>query len=228
MKNMLSGTKGMHFTARVMKSTAAVITGLALGFTVWTAATPQASAQGASPARMIQAALPQGTTMATASKADLLSAVCAAVRRNPGSAPQIVRVAMEARREWSGDILRTAFECLDSRDCRLLARVLNMAVSANPDDAAALMDVAMQAAPHCADAFGLTGQPRGGDGFGAAPLNMNPPPGSIGGAGGQANLVAVCVNNRTTFVTPRAAEQLLRNNPNARFGPCQVTPITNP
>jgi hypothetical protein len=227
MKNMLSGINGTHVTARLLRSTAVVVMGVALGLALWAATAPDANAQGMSPTRMIQEHLPQGVTIANASKPDLLSAVCAAVRKYSNAAPQIVRVAIEARRAWASDILRSAFECLDDKDCGLLGRTLNAAVSAHPDEAALLTDSAIRWAPNCASSFGGPGvvDDRG---FGLAPLNQNPPPGSIGGGGAQGNVIAVCVNGRTIFVSPRGAENLLNNNPGATLGPCVVTPITNP
>jgi hypothetical protein len=239
----------MHFTAWLLRSTALTITGLALGFTLWTATAPVAVAQAPNATRMIEAGLPSGTTMAAAGKADLLSAVCAAVRKNRGSAPQIVRVAATARPEWSGDIQRTAFECLGTRDCALLGRVLRAIITANPEAASDATDLANQLAPNCSDAFGgAKSGPGGGksdlgggksylgdpvdpgyqDGFGLAPLlNQNPPPGSIGGGGAQGNVIAICHNGRTIFVTPRGAEDHLNNHPGDRLGPCQVTPNQN-
>ncbi|CAN5209676.1 hypothetical protein BH20VER2_BH20VER2_09580 [soil metagenome] len=209
--------------------------GVALGLTLWTATAPDANAQRMNPTRMIEEHLPQGVTIANASKPDLLSAVCAAVRKYRNAAPQIVRVASEARPQWAGDIVRSAFECLGARDCALLGRVLNAAVSAHPDDAAMLTDIAIQSSPECASSFSGDGKSvrDAGDerdpvGFGLAPLNQNPPPGSVGGGGAQGNVVAVCVNGRTVFASPRGAEDILNNNPSARLGPCVVTPIRNP
>ena len=45
MKNMLKGTNGTHFSARLLRSTAVAITGVALGFALWTATAPISVAQ---------------------------------------------------------------------------------------------------------------------------------------------------------------------------------------
>ena len=73
---------------------------------------------------MIESQLPQGKTVQTAGKAEFLAAVCAAVKKYRSAAPQIVRFAVDAHPEWKKDILRTAYRCLGTDDCRLLNRVL--------------------------------------------------------------------------------------------------------
>jgi hypothetical protein len=231
MKLMLNRTTGTHFSARLLRKSALVLTGAALGFALWTATAPMASAQGNSPQQMLQAGLPQGRTMENASRQQLLSAVSTATRNNPAQSPQIVRVAITARPQWAADIMRAAFQAVGTRseNCPLLARILRAATNAAPDQANALTELAMSLAPDCADQFQRGGG--GGDdegNFGAPPANVNPPPGSIGGGGGQGNVVAICHNNRTIFVSPRGAEAHLSQHPGDRLGPCQVTPTQNP
>ncbi|MDQ6656372.1 MAG: hypothetical protein M3Y80_11225 [Verrucomicrobiota bacterium] len=228
MKNMLTRPAGTHFTARLLRSTAVLFTGVALGFALWTATAPMSIAQGMSPTQMIEANLPQGRTLATATKPQLLAAVCAAIKKNRGDAPQIVRVAVAAHKPWTTDIVRTAFNCVGSRDCRLLGQIFHAAVSSDPDDASALTDLATSLAPDCASSFQGNGNGNGeGEGnFGNGPGNVNPPPGSIGGGAGQGNTVAICHNGRTIFVSPRAAEAFLRQGDT--LGPCRVTPTQNP
>jgi hypothetical protein len=224
MKNMLKGSNGTHFSARVLRSTAVAITGVALGVALWTATAPISTAQDASPERMIEESLPQGRTMANATKPQYLAAVCSAVKKFRDAAPQITRAAVAQKEAWRNDILRTVFRCLGTRDCVLLGRVLNGLVSAYPDDANALTELAVELAPGCADTFGQGGTPDDG-GFGNAPGNLNPPPGSIGGSGGQGNLVAVCHNCRVIFVSPAAVQGHL--NHGDTLGACQVTPCQN-
>lgn len=223
MKNMLTKPTGTHFTARLLRSTAVLFTGVALGFALWTATAPMSVAQGMSPARMIESNLPQGRTMATATKPQLLAAVCAAIKKNRGEAPQIVRAAVSAHKEWSADIVRTAFNCVGREDCRLFGGIYRAAVEANPDGTSALTDLAVSLAPNCASAF-QGGNDEGN--FGNGPGNVNPPPGSIGGGAGQGNTLAICHNGRTIFVSPRAAEAFLRQGDT--LGPCRVTPTQNP
>ena len=228
MKNMLQAPNGTHFTARVLRSTAVLFTGVALGFTLWTATAPLSNAQDTSPTRMIEESLPQGRTMANASKPQFLAAVCSAVKKFRSAAPQITRSAIETKGPWRNDIIRTVVRCMGTRDCTALGRVLNALNSAYPDDANATTELFLELAPGCASAFGGGGGTGDDEGnFGNAPGNQNPPPGSIGGGGGQGNVIAICHNGRTIFVSPRGAEQHLANHPGDSLGPCQVTPTQN-
>ncbi len=232
MKNMLTGINGVNRSARLLRSTAVALTGLALVLALWSATVPMASAQGNNPARMIEANLPQGQTIAQASKADLLSAVCAAIKKNPRNAPQIARVAATARPEMAGDILRTAFRCATTgaNDCALLGRILRSVIAAVPDQASSLTDLAISLAGNCAGSFqpGNGGGEDNGGNFGQGPGNQNPPPGSIGGVGGgQGNVVAICHNGKTIFVSPKTAEKFLALNPGDTLGPCVITPVQN-
>jgi len=230
MNKLLTEINEMHFSARLFKSTAIAIIGLALGVALWTATAPISVAQGMTAERMVEESLPQGQTMAKANKPDLLSAVCSAVKKFPKSAPQIVRVAASARPEWSKDIMRTAFRCVGTSDCGLLGRIYRSLVAADPENANALTELAIELAPSCSGTF----QPGGGGGddddggvFGNAPGNQNPPPGSIGGGGGQGNVVAVCLNGVTRFFSPEGAEDFLNGNPGATLGACGVTDDQN-
>ena len=113
------------------------------------------------PARMVEANLPQGQTIATASKADLLSALCAAVKKNPKAAPQIARMVAASRPDLAKDIVRTVFRCLGDRDCNLLGRSLRAVISAVPGDASGLTTLAVELAPNCAPSFPGPGRPPG-------------------------------------------------------------------
>jgi hypothetical protein len=228
MKKLLMVPNGEHFAARFLKTTLVLLTGLALATAFWVASTPVANAQGGNPAQFIESQLPSGKTMQNASKADFLSAVCAAVKKHKNAAAQIVRVAVAARPEWKNDILRTAFNCLGTGDCALLGRVLRGAIAGSPGDANDLTQVAIEAAPGCASSFG-GGQPGEDEGnFGNAPGgNQNPPPGTIAGGGGQGNVVAICHNGHTIFVSPNGAEAHLSQHAGDSLGPCQVTAVTN-
>jgi hypothetical protein len=223
MKNLLMVANGGHLAARTVKAALVVLTTLALAAMFWIASTSIVHAQDLSPAKMIESQLPQGSAVETAGKADFLAAVCAAVKKYRTSAPAIAAFAGNAHPDWKKDILRSAFGCLGTDDCRLLARVLK-ALSAG-SDASELADLALELAPNCAPAFG-GGQPDEGD-FGNPPGNQNPPPGSIGGGGGQGNVIAICHNGMTIFVSPQGAENHLRNHPGDTLGPCVVTAVTN-
>jgi hypothetical protein len=223
MKNMLKGTNGTHFSARLMRSTAVALTGVALGFALWTATATNSLAQEPSPQQMLEQSMPAGQTMASASKPQFLAAVAAAVRKFPTAARDIVRAAIEARPAWRNDIIRAAVRALGTRDCDALNRLHDALVAAFPADASAITELLAQLAPNCT--FGGGGAPDEGN-FGNAPGNLNPPPGSVGGSGGQGNLVAVCHNGRVIFVSPRAVQAHLNHGDS--LGSCQVTPTQNP
>ena len=221
MKNMLKGSNGTHFSARLLRSTAVAITGVALGIALWTATAPISVAQDASPEQMIQQSLPRGRTMANASKPQFLAAVCSAVQKFRNAAPQIVRAASEARPAWRNDVIRTAVRCAGNRDCDLLGRMHNGLVGAYPDDASAITELFARLAPNCDFAGGTADEGV----YDNPPGNLNPPPGSVGGRGGQGNLVAICHNCRVIFVSPRAVQAHLAHGDT--LGACQVTPCQN-
>jgi hypothetical protein len=224
MKNMLKGTNGTHFSARLMRSTAVALTGVALGFALWTATATISLAQESSPQQMLEQSMPAGQTMASASKPQFLGAVCSAVKKFRNAAPQIIRAAVEARGAWRNDIIRTAVRCMGVKDCAGLGSVHSALVGAFPADASEITDLFAQLAPSCT--FG-GGEPAPDEGnYGNPPGNLNPPPGSVGGSGGQGNLVAVCHNGRVIFVSPRAVQAHLNHGDS--LGSCQVTPTQNP
>jgi len=80
-----------------------VVLAIPAGF--WVATSPAAPSRDSSPATLIQAALPPRMTIEKASKSDLLSAVCFAVRKNRNSAPGIATAAVAARGEFAGNIV---------------------------------------------------------------------------------------------------------------------------
>jgi hypothetical protein len=228
MKKLLMVSNGELFAARVLKTVLMLLIGVALGTAFWVASTPVAFAQE-SPSQMLASQLPAGKTMATASKQEFLAAVCSAVKKFRSAAPQIARAAADAHPEMKKDILRTAFRCLGTTgDCRLLNRVLHGVI--NGGDAQELTELAIELAPNCSDAFGAP--PSGGHGeegnFGNPPgANLNPPPGSIGGGGGQGNVIAICHNGHTIFVSPQGAENHLNHHSGDTLGPCVVTAFQN-
>ncbi len=81
MKQMLTPPTGTHFSARLLRSTVVLLTGVALGFALWTATAPTSVAQEhVAHARSIQANLPAGKTMANATKAAI---AFRSLRRDP-------------------------------------------------------------------------------------------------------------------------------------------------
>ncbi len=223
MKNLLMASNGERLAARIFKSATYLLTAFALATMFWVAGTSTSHAQNMTPEKMIQAELPQGVAVATAGKADFLAALCAAVTKHRSAAPQLATFSVNLHPNWKKDILRTIFRCLGNDDCRLLGRVLRALSTGS--DASELAELAVQLAPSCAPNFG--GEPADEGGFGNAPGNLNPPPGSIGGSGGQGNVIAVCFNGVTRFFSPEGAQAFLAANPGAYLGACVVTPVQN-
>jgi len=226
MKKLLTVSNGEHLAARILKAALVLFVTLGLAVMFLIASSPVAQAQNMTPESMIEAQLPQGKTAQTAAKTEFLAAVCAAVQKYRASSPQIVAFAADLKPQWKNDIMRTAFRCVGTDDCRLLGRILRTLIAANPNDAQELTELAIELAPNCAKAFG-GGPPDEEGNFGNPPGNLNPPPGSIGGGGGQGNVIAVCFNGQTLFFSPQGAEDFLRSNPGATLGACQVTPGQN-
>jgi hypothetical protein len=149
--------------------------------------------------------------------------------------PQLSGSATTVRREWARDILRSAFSAVGP-DCPLRARILRAIVAADPAEASALVQLALELSPECADDFKLNGAGAGGAGGGDAGeggFDSTGTPGSttgqplLTGGGAQANVVSVCHNGRTIFVSPAGAQAHLNNHHGDTLGPCQVTPTTN-
>jgi hypothetical protein len=162
------------------------------------------------------------------SKGEFLTALPAAIKQYERVAPQLSGGATIVRKEWARDILRTAFDAAGP-GCGLRARILRSVIAADPEEADALAELAIELSPGCAGAFGGSGGETAPGGFGTPPSidNFGNPPGlSFGvGAGGQGNLVAICHNGRTIFVAPQAVGAHLRHGDT--LGACQVTPVTN-
>ena len=235
MKKMLTVTNDAYFVARM---SVVLVIALALGFGFWTALTPVAKAQPVSATEMIESKLPHGKTMVTATKPELLSAVCAAVKRSPDAAPQIVKAAIDAKRQSSRDIVQTATRCLPgdfkAQACDGIAAIVDVAVVADPEDASGITEMVIRLYPDCRVAIGRSTEGRGvaeGEGvFTNPPPDVNPPPGSIGGGASEVARCVVChnPNNPHEIQIPCSqVPQFLANHPGDFAGPCIVTPPQN-
>lgn len=224
-----------HFLAGFVKSAVVLFIGLALGVAFWTATAPVAkAAREMTPAEMIQSKLPPLKTLGIAAKPEVLSAVCGAVRKWKNDASQIVRTAVGARKEFAGDIVAEGIRCLGERpDCNMTGQIVSAALATNPEGAASIVELALQAAPDCREAIeGAAGAGEGDDGTSAAQSsNTNAPPGTLGaGAGGGHQECVVCHNvqhNPHTLTIDCNALQAHLNHGDFE-GPCQVTQPTNP
>ena len=123
---------------------------LVLGLTsaLWIATVPMATAAMMTATEMIEAGLPPGIMMKTASKPQFLTAVCGAVKDHRKAAPAIAETAVAAHREYAGDIVATVVRCANG-NCELTAEIVGSAVAAAPESAAAIDDAAVAIAPDC-------------------------------------------------------------------------------
>jgi hypothetical protein len=219
-------------SVRLLRTVACILVGIGLLLAFLSVTTPAAKAREMSASDMVQAQLPRGQTMKSASKADLGKAVCAAMKKNKSQAAQIVRAVIEARKEIAAEIVGTAARCLGKRDCDAIADMLRQAIAADSDDASAMTEAAMTAAPDCRGALG--GAPAGEGNFDNAPANQNPPPGSVGGGGGgfdpQSGTCQVCHQtgnggSHTLNIPCNAVPAHVRHGDTE--GACAVTPTQN-
>jgi hypothetical protein len=212
----------------VLKTAATMLAVIALGSLFWSVSLPVARAAAATPADMIQANLPQAMNLGSAPKADLLSAVCKAVKKYPKDAPQIVRTASEKRKEFTGDILGTAVGCLrkgkENPDCELVRLTLQEAIAVDGEHAANLTELLVKEAPNCIDS------PEEGpdSAFASGPANINGAPGSTGGGAAVGNACLVCHNGQAVQVACSELDSYLNGHPGDTAGNCQATPVTNP
>jgi hypothetical protein len=213
---------------------------LALGLTaaLWVATIPVASARLMTPKEMIEAGLPPGIVMKTASKPQFLTAVCGAVKEHRKAAPAIAETAVTAHHEYAGDIVATVVRCSNG-NCELAGAIVAAAVSATPDDAVVIEDAAVAAAPDCADAIQAAtanvghagGSIQGATNYGGSPPTNQPPfVGPIGGGGGfdpALGAVLVCDNGTARFVPANKLPNFLAAHPGSFVGACVVTPSTS-
>jgi hypothetical protein len=127
---------------------------LALGLTsaLWIATIPVAAARMMTATEMIEAGLPPGIVMKTASKPQFLTAVCAAVKLNRKAAPAIAETAVAAHKDYAGDLVATVVRCANG-NCELNAEIVGSAIASAPESAVAIDDAAVAIAPDCADAI---------------------------------------------------------------------------
>ena len=242
MKKLLTVPQGEHFAAQIRGTMAALLIGLALVMVLWTATAPVAEAQGPDAQQTLQSNLPPNTSMAKATKGQLVAAVTGAVKSSPRGIGQFVRLAAQARKGDVEDIVAAAIRALGRNpDCQLVVQAVDAGMDANPDVAARIVELALRLAPNCASQIqqmdraggrGTDGSEEGEGNFGNAPGNQNPPPGSISGGGGsQSGRCQVC---HTTGNGQRKTLTISCNALPAHIGhgdtegACPVTPTQNP
>lgn len=242
MKKLLSPShRGLPSSATLRIVLSLVLTA-AFAAGLWVATMPAVqAARTMTPTEMIQEGLPPGKTVRSAAKPELLSAVCAAVKKHRPQSAEITKTAIVAHRTYAGDIVATVLRCGPRDDCAFVGRVVGAAVVVAPAEASVIDDAALAIAPDCADAIqaaierdgkDIPAEGPGPDNFeGGLPTNQVPLPGSIGGGGGgfnpQEQLLLVCDNGTQRRVRESQLGAFLSSHPGSFVGSCQPTPTTN-
>jgi hypothetical protein len=233
MRNILRDRTRNQFVVGLVRSTIVVFVALGLGVAFWMVSAPVATAREITPTEMIQSKLPATKTLMTASKPEVLSAVCGAVRKWRKDAAQIVRTAAGARRELAPAIVAEAIRCLrEHLDCTLVGQIVAAGLAVDPDQSATIMEQALQLAPDCRAQIEQAGGRTEGEGdfSNNLPGEINLPPGSTGGGAGQ-NTCLVChdpSNPREIQVPCEQVDQFIQSHPGDFRGPCQATQVQNP
>ena len=116
----------------------------ALSVALWVGVAPVSGARDPSATE-----LPAKTSLKRAAKADLLSAVCAAVRESRKSGPAITTAAAAAQGDHAPDIIASVLRCARRVDCEYVAGIVKAAISAEPGAAASIRDAALGLMPNC-------------------------------------------------------------------------------
>lgn len=221
--------KKLHITSG-LKTGLILLVGVVLASAFLVGPLPLAQAAPMTPAEMIQSQLPAGKTIVTATDAELLEAVCKAVKKWPKEAPLIVRTAYGARKTLRADILCMAIRCLRDKhsfDCLWVVDILREWIKEDPDNANELTELILKCSPECRDVLQNLAMSEGAGNFTNPPANVNAPPGSVGGGAG-GNVCLVCHNGQEIQIACSDVADYLRSHPGDTAGACQVTPATNP
>ena len=228
MNKLRAKTNSQTLSLSALKTPVLLAVSLLLGAAFWMTSLPLAQAAAVTPAEMIQVNLPHAMSLANASKADMLSAVCKAVTKNQKDAPDIVRTAAGARKELTADILKTAVHCLksdkDDPDCKLARSTLQEAIAADAEQASSLTELFIGLTPTCIES------PEEGPNANSNNVgNINGAPGTTGASGGSGNgnTCAVCHNNHSIQVACSERDHYLKQHPGDTPGPCEATPHAN-
>ena len=200
---------------------------LAIPGGLWIATSPAASSRDPSPAALVQAALPATVTIENASKSDLLSAICVAVRKSRNSAAGVAMAAVAVRGEFAADIIGTVLRCAGKVDCQKVGAIVKASVSARPGAAQAISDAAIALAPKCDQS--IANEVRAAMKASSPSLNGQNPPGSTAADAEREydpheELTLVCVDGTQRAVRQSLLTEFLRSHPAATTGRCSPTP----
>ncbi len=194
------------------------------------AAAPASAGRELAPVELIEKALPAGKTIKSASKAELVSAVCAAVRQERDSGAGMTLVAVAARPELAGDLVGAILRCATKIDCEYVSLIVSTAVTAQPGAATAISDAAIGRAPNCGESIQGAVRTATRSANSRPELTLASPPGqgALIGTRGGANegfdphepLVLVCEDGTPRAVRQSEIDEFLRTHPGAVSGNC--------
>ncbi|HEY2714185.1 MAG TPA: hypothetical protein VGI60_16865 [Chthoniobacterales bacterium] len=111
-----------------------------------------ALAKEPSATELIADGLPARKTLKNASKQDVLSAICRAVRKRRTFAAAITSAAVAVRHDLGADVVGVVLRCSGKIDCELVGTVVSAAMEAD-GNAITISDAAIARAPNCAEAI---------------------------------------------------------------------------
>ena len=210
----------------------------ALSVALWVGVAPVLQARDPSAAELIENSLPAKTSLRRAAKADLLSAVCAAVRESRKSGPAITTAAAAAQGDHAPDIVASVLRCARRVDCEYVGAIVKAAISAEPGAAASIRDAALGQMPNCEET--IRGSTRGvlknieGRAKTSSPSSSEPSPSISPSASAEEEfdpreeLVLVCDGGTQRAIRKSLLADFLQSHPEANAGSCPPTPTPSP
>jgi hypothetical protein len=204
----------------------------------WLGPSPGALARELSPAEMIESGLSGKKPIKSADKAELLSAVCGAVRKNRSAAPAITSAAVTAQPELASEIVASVLRCSGKINCEVVRSIVVAAASVDAASVAAIGKAAIAGAPNCVETIRSTTRrlaKNDVDGNGpdaASPTEQAPLIGTSAGADEGFDpleeLRLVCENGTPRAVRVSQLDDFLRTHPDSVIGPCPPQPSPSP
>jgi hypothetical protein len=195
-------------------------------------------ARDLSPAEMIEAHLARGKTLQTARQANLLSAICEAVKQNHSAAVAITSTAVARRAEYAGEIVETVLRCSGKVGCEYAGMVVAGAVAAAPQSASRIHDAAMIRAPGCAETIRSAAQAAVANPSANAIPGVGVPLGTTPRAPSEVQqdegydplepLRLVCDNETQRAIRESQVDDYLKTHPGAVLGSCPPTATAAP
>ncbi len=198
-------------------------------------ALPGALARETAPAEMIADELPRRKTLKSATKSELIGAICAAVRKHRSAAALIAPVAIAARPAFAGEIVGSILRCSGKLDCEFVGAVVAAAASVEGVEMGAISDAAVAKASDCAETIREASRRKPKPNGEKAEATASEPGALIGTSAGpdegfdpHEKLEPVCDNGTQRAIRASELNKFLGTHPGAVIGSCQTPPQTNP